>query len=204
MGIAGHSFAGYETNYIVTHTNIFSAASTAAGPSDLISFYGGLQGKLYGNLSGQTFHESSQMRMGASLWQIPNLYIQNSPIFKVDQVNTPILIMHNKEDQQVPWMQSVEFFNGLRRLEKKAWMLQYDNGGHGVSGKDAVDFTIRQTQFFDHYLRGALPPKWMTKGRPATLKGIEDRFELDPEGVCGEDCKICKRKELPKYRVTRN
>ncbi len=86
--------------------------------------------------------------MGASLWEIPELYIENSPIFKIDQVTTPILIMHNKKDDLVPWMQSVEFFTGLRRLGKKAWMLQYDQGGHGVGGQDAIDFAIRLTQFF--------------------------------------------------------
>ncbi len=79
-------------------------------------------------------------------------------------------------------MQSVEFFTGLRRLEKPVWMLQYDEGGHGVSGKDAVDWTIRMTQFFDYYLKGAAPPKWMTEGIPAKLKGIETGYELDNSG----------------------
>jgi hypothetical protein len=74
-------------------------------------------------------------------------------------------------------------------------MLQYDDGGHSVKGKDAVDFTIRLTQFFDHYLKGAPPPKWMTVGIPARLKGIETGYELDPNGSCGKDCKICKGKK---------
>ncbi len=50
-----------------------------------------------------------------------------------------------------------------------------------------IDYTKRLTQFFDHYLKGCPPPVWMTKGRPATLKQIDDRFELDPSGSCGED-----------------
>lgn len=183
MGINGHSFGGYETNYLVTHTALFRAAATAAGPSDLISHYGGLQGKIYGMESGQRFYETSQMRIGVTLWQRPDLYIMNSPIFKADQVTTPLLMMHNKADDLVPWTQSIEFFTGLRRLGKKVWMLQYDEGGHGLGGKEAVDFTIRITQFFDHYLKEMPPPKWMTRGIVAKLKGLESGYELDTSGI---------------------
>ncbi len=175
MGINGHSFGGYETNYLVTHTSLFAAAATAAGPANFISHYGGIQGKIYRANSGQAMYETSQMRMSATLWQTPDLYIKNSPVFSIDKVTTPILIMHNKADDLVPWMQSVELFTGLRRLGKKAWMLQYDEGGHGIHGKEAEDFTIRLTQFFDHYLKNAPPPRWMTEGIPAKLKGIETR-----------------------------
>ncbi len=74
-------------------------------------------------------------------------------------------------------------------------MLQYDEGGHGLTGSDEKDFTIRITQFLDHYLKGAPPPRWMTQGRPANLKGIEARLELDPDGFCGQNCKICSEKK---------
>ena len=85
-------------------------------------------------------------------------------------------------------------FTALRRLEKKVWWLQYDNGLHTVIGNDAKDFTIRYTQFFDHYLNGAPPPKWMVQGIPYKLKGIESRYELDMEGQCGDNCPVCKAK----------
>ena len=62
-------------------------------------------------------------------------------------------------------------------------MLQYDEGGHSVFGKDAIDYTIRLTQFFDYYLKGAPPPVWMTEGIPARLKGIETGYELDTSGA---------------------
>ncbi len=76
-------------------------------------------------------------------------------------------------------------------------MLQYDNSGHGIeTDEDKLDYTIRLTQFFDHYLKGSPPPAWMTQGRPASLKQIDDRFELDPNGSCSKDCKICKEKEI--------
>jgi hypothetical protein len=61
-------------------------------------------------------------------------------------------------------------------------MLEYDDGGHGVGGKDYVDYTVRTTQFFDHYLKGAPPPMWMTRGIPARSKGIETGLALDTTG----------------------
>ncbi len=66
---------------------------------------------------------------GATLWNMPNLYLENSPIFKLDRVTTPILTMNNPKDPLVPYTQGIEFFTGLRRLGKKAWMLQYEKRG---------------------------------------------------------------------------
>jgi dienelactone hydrolase len=180
MGIQGHSFGGYETNYLVTHTTIFAAALSAAGVSDCISDYGSLWG--FG-ASEQGINETGQIRMGASLWQRADLYIKNSPIFRADKVTTPILLMNNKGDGAVPFAQGVEFFTALRRLGKKVWMLQYDGEDHTLDDeKDTKDYTIRVTQFFDHYLKGTPAPKWMLDGIPARLKGIDDGLQLDTTG----------------------
>ncbi len=118
----------------------------------------------------QQKYEDGQYRIGYTLWAKPDVYITNSPIFRANQVTTPLLIMHNKGDKLVPWTQSVQFYTALRRLQKKVWMLQYDEGGHGVRGTAGFDFTIRITQFFDHYLKGYPAPRWMTQGIPAKLK----------------------------------
>ena len=117
--------------------------------------------------------------MGAAPWESLELYIKNSPIFKVDRVETPLLIMHTTKDQNCPFPQALEFFTALRRLEKKVWLLEYTDGNHLVDGNSAIDFDIRMRQFFDHYLKGAIAPKWMTQGVPARLKGIDDGIELD-------------------------
>jgi dipeptidyl aminopeptidase/acylaminoacyl peptidase len=191
MGLAGHSWGGYETNYIVTHSQLFAAAAESAGPTDFISDY---NGGLYGDLSGgnggkgigfskQSIYEIDQARMGVTLWQRPDLYAENSPILKADQVTTPLLILHNKLDGAVAWSQGVELFTALRRLQKPCWMLQYDGEGHGLSDpKNVKDYTIRLTQFFDHYLKDAPPPRWMTTGIPASMKGIDDGLQLDSSG----------------------
>lgn len=194
MGLQGLSFGGYETNILITESNLFSAAVEGAGPSNLISQYGSLLPTERGNGQGAYHQEQGgQLRMKGLLWGNQGDYIENSPIFKANKVTTPLLIMHNKGDQAVPWGQAVELFIALRRLEKLVWMLQYDQGGHGVENvKDKMDFTTRMTQFFDHYLKGAPAPKWMTNGVPAKLKGMDAGLGLDMKDKCGDNCKVCE------------
>jgi dipeptidyl aminopeptidase/acylaminoacyl peptidase len=205
LGIQGHSFGARQTNYLVSHTNLFAAASEMAGESDQVSDYLALllQASTQDE-SGeqqQPYHEISQGMMGATLWQRPDLYLRESIVLKANQIRTPLLIIHNKNDMSVPWRQGVELYMALRRLKKPSWMLQYDNGNHTLDGNipEARDYTIRLTQFFDHYLKGYPPPAWMTRGVPAKMKGIETRYELDPKGECGPDCRICKKKDYKSF-----
>lgn len=181
MGLQGHSFGGYETNYLISHTHLFAAAAEAAGTSDCVSEYGAIRGEpgRENQINQVIIYENGQYRMGATLWLKPEAYIENSPIFKAMDVTTPLLMMHNKEDGNVRWGQGMEWYAGLRRLGKKVWMLEYEGEGHSVGGRNAVDYTLRLMQFFDHYLKGTPPPKWMTKGIPARLKGVETGYELD-------------------------
>ncbi|HWK05558.1 MAG TPA: prolyl oligopeptidase family serine peptidase [Puia sp.] len=176
IGIQGHSFGGYETNYLVTHSSLFAAAVSSSGVSDLTSASGSLGGK---SSSTQEYYETRDGRMGTTPWAGTDIYVKNSPVFYIGNVVTPILLINNKNDGNVPFEQGLEFFTGLRRAGKRVWMLQYDNGGHGIGGDDYKDYIIRSAQFFDHYLKGAPAPKWMTRGIPASEKGLEDGLELD-------------------------
>jgi dienelactone hydrolase len=185
MAVQGHSFGAGETNYILTHTNIFAAAAEAAGVSDRVSNYLTLAPFMSSieHSSTQTETERGHSLTGATLWERPDLYIKSSAVLNADKVATPLLIMHNEKDNQIPWRQGVEFYMALRRLGKKSWMLQYDNGDHGVIGNDAKDYTIRLTQFFDHYLKDKPAPVWMTRGVPFSKKGIETGYEMDTTGA---------------------
>lgn len=181
MGLQGHSWGGFETNYVVSHTDMFSAAMSSSGVSDSVSDYDALDRD--NGASKQYFYEVYQSRIGQTLWQRPDLFIENSPLFQADKVNTPLLLMNNKEDPIVPFTQGVEFFVALRRLGKKVWMLQYDGEGHTLADEQAQrQHTIRVSQFFDYYLKGAPPPLWMTEGVPARLKGLETGLEIDGSG----------------------
>jgi hypothetical protein len=176
IGLQGHSFGGWEVNYLITRTHLFAAAASAAGMSDLTS----TASSLLQTLVGFTQVERGQPRMGVTLWQDSKRYIKNSPLYSADKIVTPLLIMHNKNDYGVVWSQGVGFFTALRRLNKVVWLLQYDNGGHVLhSYEDKCDYTTRLLQYFNHYLKGTPMPKWMLSGVPATEKGIVTGLELD-------------------------
>lgn len=175
MGLQGHSFGGYGVNYIIAHSSMFAAAQESSGSVDWISHYN----SNYRENSAQFYFEIGQARLGKTLWEDPQLFIKNSPIFRAPDVSTPLLIMHNKEDGEVPFQQGYEWFTALRRLKKKVWMLQYDKEAHAINQKkNQLDFSIRTMQFFDHYLKAASMPKWMASGIPMNLKYIETGLEL--------------------------
>jgi dienelactone hydrolase len=180
MGLMGASFGGYQVNYIIANTGMFAAAVESAGPTDFVSGYNSL---IKGDGSSfQNRYEQEQNRMGGTLWEKPELYVRNSPIFFADKISTPLLMMHNKNDKQVPWEQGIELFLALRRLRKTVWMLEYDGEGHAIyNEKNRMDFSVRVAQFFDHYLKGGNRPGWMIKGVNASLKGIYTGLELHQE-----------------------
>jgi dienelactone hydrolase len=172
MAIQGQSWGGYQVAYLITRTNIFAAAGAGAPVSNMTSAYGGIR---WGTgISRQFQYEKSQSRIGKTLWQNRELYIKNSPLFFADKVKTPLLIMHNDKDGAVPWYQGIEYFTALRRLDKKVWMLQYNDEDHNLmERRNRKDLSVRLAQFFNHYLKGAPMPKWMKDGVPATEKGID-------------------------------
>ncbi|MHA4893550.1 alpha/beta hydrolase family protein [Pedobacter sp. PWIIR3] len=155
MGLQGFSYGGFETNFTITHTDRFAAAISTAGAGDWIGFYG--RNRYVGD-----FLRHSQPRMTKSLWEDPIRYIEESAIFKADKVKTPVLIVHVKDDFAVRYNQAEQWFFALADLKKPAWLLSYETGGHGVEGKaDSWDYTIKMTEFFDYYLKGASIPTWM-------------------------------------------
>ncbi len=172
MAIQGQSWGGYQVAYMITQTNRFKAAGAGAPVSNMTSAYGGIRWESGRARTGQ--YEHGQSRIGKDLWEGFDLYVENSPLFHVPNVTTPVLIMHNDADGAVPWWQGIEFFNGLRRCGKQAWMLQYNDEAHNLKERrNRKDLSIRLAQFFDHFLKGAPAPIWMTEGVPAELKGIE-------------------------------
>ncbi|HCE59165.1 MAG TPA: peptidase S9 [Prolixibacteraceae bacterium] len=169
IGAQGHSWGGYQVAYLATRTNLFAAIESGAPVVNMISAYGGIRWTSGLNRSFQ--YEHQQSRIGKSIWELPLRYIENSPVFTLDKINTPILIMHNDDDGAVPWYQGIEFFIGLRRLQKPAWLLNYNEADHWPTKlRDKHDFQIRLAQFFNHYLKGEPMPEWMKEGIPAVEK----------------------------------
>jgi dipeptidyl aminopeptidase/acylaminoacyl peptidase len=177
IGAQGHSWGGYQIAYLVTKTNIFKAVESGAPVPNMISAYGGI--RWWTGLSRQFQYEHTQSRIGGTPWEYPQRYIENSPIFNIDKINTPLLIMHNDADGHVPWYQGIEFFVSLRRLGKPAWFLNYNDEPHWpLKWQNRIDFNIRMAQFFDYYLKGDPKPIWMERGVPAIEKGINQGYEL--------------------------
>ena len=174
LGIQGQSWGGYQTAWLVTQTDMFAAAMAGAPVSNMTSAYGGIRWE--SGLSRMFQYEQSQSRIGGTLWEKPLQFIENSPLFYVPKIKTPLLIMHNDNDGAVPWYQGIELFSALRRLNKPVWMLTYNNEEHNLkadSWANRMDLTIRMKQFFDHYLKGKDMPPWMKYGVPAIRKGKE-------------------------------
>ena len=165
IGIQGHSWGGYQIAYMVTQTNRFKAAAPGALVANMTSAYSGIR---WGTgLPRQFQYERTQSRIGGSLWEYPLRFLENSPIFRADRVETPLLMIHNDEDDAVPWYQGIEYFLALRRLGKEAYMFTYNGEKHGLRKRiNQKDYTRRLQEFFDHFLKGAPAPEWMEKGIP--------------------------------------
>ena len=178
LGLQGQSWGGYQTAQLVTMTGKYKAAMAGAPVSNMFSAYGGIR---WGSgLSREFQYERTQSRIGYTIWERPDLYIENSPIFGLPNVSTPLLIMHNDKDGAVPWYQGIELFMGMRRLGKPAWMLNYNGDAHNLTKlPNKRDLSIRMRQFFDHYLLGAPMPQWMKDGIPAVDKGVVNGYTLE-------------------------
>jgi dipeptidyl aminopeptidase/acylaminoacyl peptidase len=165
IGIQGHSWGGYQIAYMVTQTNRFKAAAPGALVANMTSAYSGIR---WGTgLPRQFQYERTQSRIGGSLWDYPLRFLENSPVFSADRVETPLLMIHNDEDDAVPWYQGIEYFLALRRLGKEAYMFNYNGEKHGLRKRiNQKDYTRRLQEFFDHHLKGAPAAEWMEKGIP--------------------------------------
>lgn len=165
VGLWGHSWGGYQTAFLVTQTNIFAAAIAGAPLTDMVSMYS----SVYWNSGGanQAIFESSQGRFKGNFIDNYDAYIRNSPAFHADKVTTPLIILHNDKDGAVDFNQGITYFNTLRQLGKNVILLEYVGENHGLSRPvNQKDYAGRMAEWFDHWLKGAPAPDWMTEGIP--------------------------------------
>jgi dipeptidyl aminopeptidase/acylaminoacyl peptidase len=153
LGVHGTSYGGYATNLLITQTNRFKAAINISGKVDVISFYTDSP-----RLGVRNIHaaEKSQDRLGATLWQQPQKYVQHSAIMFADRIQTPLLLMTGGQDSNVPADNTREMFYALRRLGKEVVWANYLNGGHGAgnaSVDDYVDYVKRIVSWYDEHLK---------------------------------------------------
>jgi dipeptidyl aminopeptidase/acylaminoacyl peptidase len=165
IAIQGHSWGGYQIAYMLTRTNIFRAAEAGAVVTNMFSAYNGIR---WGpGIPRQFQYERTQSRIGGTPWQYPLRFLENSPLFRADQVKTPILTMHNDADDAVPWYQGIEFYLSLRRLNKEIYLFNYNGEPHNLRIRaNQRHFSARMFEFFEYFLKDTPKPEWMEKGRP--------------------------------------
>ena len=170
LGITGQSWGGYQTAYLITVTNMFAAAVPNATVVNMTSAYDGVRWQT--GVLRQMQYEHSQSRIGGSLWQYPERFIENSPLFKLDRVTTPVLFMANDNDGAVPWYQGIEFYGAMRRLQKEAYLVVYNGDEHNPTKRaNQKDIDLKMRQFFGAKLLGQPEPDWMQNGIPFLKKG---------------------------------
>ena len=165
IGLHGHSWSGYQTAYVVTQTDMFRAAIAGAPVGNMTSAYSGIR---WGSGQARQFqYETGQSRIGSSMFENRNLYIENSPVFFADRINTPLLLMHGDVDEAVPWEQSIEIYLAMRRLNKDVIFLQYRQElHHPQKYPNKLDYSIRMKEYFDYHLKGLPPAEWIIRSTP--------------------------------------
>lgn len=157
LGVMGHSYGGYGTYILVTATTRFKAAVALAGISDLVSLYGSFDARhrylenAHEALLMATQIETGQIR--GSLWSETARYLRNSPVFYLDRVRTPLMIVQGDLDY-VSLQQGEEFFTGLYRLGKRAKFVRYWGEGHVLESPANIrDMWQRVFAWFDELLK---------------------------------------------------
>ncbi|UCE43101.1 MAG: S9 family peptidase [Candidatus Aminicenantes bacterium] len=165
IGIIGHSMGGFNTSFVATHTNgIFAAAVAGAPITDLVSYYGDHH---WGSGVAETDHiETGQERMEVALYEDFQAYVDNSAVYNVHNMTTPLLLEHGDSDGIIAWYQSIMLYNIARRAKKNVVMLGYIGSDHGLRKKhNQKDYQRRILAWFGHYLKGEPAEDWITKGK---------------------------------------
>ena len=155
LGVMGNSFGSYCALSLLTQTDRFQAAAISAVYANLTSVYGALDE--HGHSEWIGWCESGQVGLGGSLWERRDAYIENSPLFYLDRVTTPLLIGSGTLQAEEA-AQAGEVFSALRRLGKRVELRLYEGMDHappGWSEPSHCDFVERVVQWFDTYLQGS-------------------------------------------------
>jgi len=155
LGVMGLSYGGYGVLSLIVQTTRFKAAvAKAPGLVDRIAHYGNLW-----NDGSSIYVLINEGQLGGTIWDRRDKYIENSPIFYLDKVQTPLLIVQGTRDPATPELTSNELFVGLRRLGKEVEYAKYEGEGHAIQGyANQMDQLNRTIRWFDKYLKSSTTP----------------------------------------------
>jgi dipeptidyl aminopeptidase/acylaminoacyl peptidase len=157
LGVTGQSNGGYSTLALITQTNRFKAAVMNSGFGDLVGFYGSMN-RTDGSGSWHPWLEKLGGAMQVPPWENPMRYVENSPIFYLDKIQTPLIIQAGADDEAiVPYSDQV--FVALKRLDKNVTYLRYRDESHLLERHaNKLDYWSRILPFWDKYLKGGSTP----------------------------------------------
>ncbi|WP_333696422.1 alpha/beta hydrolase family protein [Flavobacterium sp.] len=160
IALMGQSFGGYETNFIISQTNLFKTAISGVSIFDTNRMYFTLS-ESSGRPEMWRF-ESQQWRMGKMLFEDRKAYSNNSPVNFVENITTPLLIWCGEEDKQVNPDQSIALYLALKRLKKEGILLMYPNESHSInSSSNQVDLYSRIKDWLAYHLKEEPPADWI-------------------------------------------
>lgn len=165
IGLAGHSWGAYQTVFVLTKSKRFRAGVAGAPLTELIS----MSNSFYWNsgVPNVEIFESSQGRMGVPWWEALQDYMANSPLFQIQGLQAPLMVVFGDQDGAVDWHQGQYLYNTLRRMGKPLVMIVYRGENHfPAKPANQRDFARRSFHFFDVHLKGAKPEPWVTEGQP--------------------------------------
>ncbi|MFD1018385.1 S9 family peptidase [Thalassobacillus hwangdonensis] len=139
LGLTGGSYGGFMTNWIIGHTGRFKTAVTQRCISNWISFYGVSDIGYY----------FSEWQIKAELDDIETLW-RHSPIAYVDDMNTPLLIIHSENDHRCPIEQSEQLFIAMKRKGKTAQFVRVPDADHNLSRSGKPSLRLER---LDHITR---------------------------------------------------
>lgn len=154
LGVMGHSYGAYCVLSLIVQTPRFKAAVAGGGTGNLISAYGTMRHD--GSTYLLPWAETGQGRMGGTPWEMRDRYIENSPMFYLDRVQTPLLLFHGALDSAMPAFMSEEIFVGLRRLKKPVMYVKYEGETHTPidwAYANQLDYWNRIVSWFNEHLK---------------------------------------------------
>jgi dipeptidyl aminopeptidase/acylaminoacyl peptidase len=180
LGLTGHSWGAYQTTFIVTQTDLFNSAVAGAPLTNMISMYNSIYWNS-GTTDAQIF-ETSQGRFPDPWWEDRENYVENSPIFNLDSMNTPLLVEFGTDDGAVDFNQGVELYNTMRRMQKPFVMLVYEGENHGLGREEnQIDYATRAFEWHEHFLLGEEAADWIDEGLPYLQRPESKEKEKEKE-----------------------
>ncbi|WP_265427293.1 alpha/beta hydrolase family protein [Chryseobacterium sp. YIM B08800] len=163
IGLTGHSFGGYETNFIATHSARFTTYVSGAGLSDIMNTYFSFN-ELF-KIADYSRFETGQFSMGVPFSEDKDLYYRNNPINFMEKVNSPVLLWAGKKDTNIPPTQTLSFYMGLLRNRKKVVALMYADQEHTFKkdSEDIKDLNSKIMEWWDYHLKGRKDIGWIDK-----------------------------------------